>query len=581
MPAPLLIVTPQATFGELIRVSLEDTGQYLVRLAISGKEAQEIANRIHFQLVIIDSAITDIPFVPLCKNMLDIQKGIRLIVIPPDNDVNHPSLEGLLPHGYLSKPFYLPDLMKTVSQLLHERDIELHTATPYSVPIPPWVQDTFTLQMYLDQEMKDTQALAGLIGIYHPNLDNCSLRAWTGQLTAESAVELITLIFRYWNKDQNTDIMRFIRLAEEKRDFLIYATKMLGDFILVLAYDSKAPLSQIRPQTKNIAQVLSTIPPQKLNKSDEFKVTSIPAAPQDRHSKQNDWVSEEPTTSSKPEPEESESSFQSANIVKDSVLKSNPSISSEEYDEEDLVDVPNLTALLGSFPPPDPNLPATSNIEVDTKVFTVQEKPLTEWHNWQEAPLQISELPVADSSNLNLDEKTSDQTSEIAEVENYFLAEAPVNALEDTRPHVVTVLTSISQLEPVSSALSQINYTCILVPRLPQHYLTGDLADRLAQWIHQLCLAYGWRLEGIAIRPEYLQWTVQVAPSISPGNLVRIIRQRSSFNIFNRYTTLREQNPSGDFWAPGYLIVSGIQPPSAQLLREYIIQTRKRQGVIK
>jgi REP element-mobilizing transposase RayT len=158
---------------------------------------------------------------------------------------------------------------------------------------------------------------------------------------------------------------------------------------------------------------------------------------------------------------------------------------------------------------------------------------------------------------------------------------SPVDSLEDTRPHVVSTITNMGQLEPVSPALSLLNYTCVLVPRLPPHYLTGELADRLAGWVQQLCLAFGWRLEGISIRPEYLQWTVQVVPAISPGNLVRIIRQRTSQHIFVNYAHLAEQNPSGDFWAPGYLIVSGVQPPSAQLLREYIAQTRKRQGVNK
>ena len=86
-------------------------------------------------------------------------------------------------------------------------------------------------------------------------------------------------------------------------------------------------------------------------------------------------------------------------------------------------------------------------------------------------------------------------------------------------------------------------------------------------------------MEGLSIRPEYLQWTVQVAPSVSPGNLVKIMRQRTSMHIFNSFAHLREQNPSGDLWAIGYLIVSGSQPPSPQLLRDYIIQTRKRQGI--
>jgi REP element-mobilizing transposase RayT len=144
---------------------------------------------------------------------------------------------------------------------------------------------------------------------------------------------------------------------------------------------------------------------------------------------------------------------------------------------------------------------------------------------------------------------------------------------------VLTTLTSLDQLEPASPGLSLLNYTCVLVPRMPQHYLTGDLSEKIGQWVHQLCLAFGWRLEGIALRPEYLQWTVQVAPTISPGNVVKIVRQRSSDMIFTQFESLRQQNPSGDFWATGYLIVSGSQPPSAGLMRDYIQQTRRRQGI--
>ena len=40
-----------------------------------------------------------------------------------------------------------------------------------------------------------------------------------------------------------------------------------------------------------------------------------------------------------------------------------------------------------------------------------------------------------------------------------------------------------------------------------------------------------------------------------------------------------KKNPSGDFWAPGYLIMGGSQPPPVQLIKEFIGQTRQRQGI--
>jgi REP element-mobilizing transposase RayT len=122
-------------------------------------------------------------------------------------------------------------------------------------------------------------------------------------------------------------------------------------------------------------------------------------------------------------------------------------------------------------------------------------------------------------------------------------------------------------------------YTCILIPCSPQHFLTGELADKLGLWVPELCSSFGWRLEGLAVRPEYLQWTVWVTPTVSPSGLVRIIRQNTSVRIFALSDKYRINNPGGDFWAPGYLMVRGSQPPASQLLRSYIERTRRNQGI--
>jgi REP element-mobilizing transposase RayT len=123
-----------------------------------------------------------------------------------------------------------------------------------------------------------------------------------------------------------------------------------------------------------------------------------------------------------------------------------------------------------------------------------------------------------------------------------------------------------------------LTYACLLVPRFSAHYITGDLADRLGEWLPNICIAFGWRLEYLAVRPEYLQWVVNVQPNTSPGYLMRIMRQQTSEKIFSELIRLKKENPSGDFWAPGYLIMGGTQPHPPQLVRDYIRQTRQRQG---
>ena len=97
--------------------------------------------------------------------------------------------------------------------------------------------------------------------------------------------------------------------------------------------------------------------------------------------------------------------------------------------------------------------------------------------------------------------------------------------------------------------------------------------------MQETCIAFGWRLEYISVRPDYLLWIVNVPPATSPAYLMRIMRQRTSVKIFDDFPRLQKENPSGDFWAPGYLIMGGSQPPPVQVIKEFIAQTRQRQGI--
>ena len=151
--------------------------------------------------------------------------------------------------------------------------------------------------------------------------------------------------------------------------------------------------------------------------------------------------------------------------------------------------------------------------------------------------------------------------------------------LDETRPHSITEVAGRMITESASPGMAQLNYACLLVPRFTAHYMTGDLADRLSEWMPNICIAFGWRLEFLAVRPEYLQWVLNVTPNTSPGYLMRIMRQQTSEKIFSEFPRLKRDNPSGDFWAPGYLIMGGIQPHPPQLVKDYIRQTRQRQGI--
>jgi REP element-mobilizing transposase RayT len=146
-------------------------------------------------------------------------------------------------------------------------------------------------------------------------------------------------------------------------------------------------------------------------------------------------------------------------------------------------------------------------------------------------------------------------------------------------PDLSTTVHLADRLDPLSTEVYNLPFTCVLVPRFPGHYLIGDLAESLSMWYPQICLAYGWRLEGLSVRPEYIQWMVRIPPTTAPDVLLTILRQHTSQRIFEAFPRLRAENSSGEFWAPGYLILSGIQYASATLLADFIRHTRQRQGI--
>jgi len=136
-------------------------------------------------------------------------------------------------------------------------------------------------------------------------------------------------------------------------------------------------------------------------------------------------------------------------------------------------------------------------------------------------------------------------------------------------------------VDPVSPSMYNLTYACVLIPRFPNHHLSGEVAKRLSDWINHLTVAFGWRLEHLSIRPEYVQWLVNVPPNTSPGYLMRTIRQHTSRRMFIEFPSTEADNPSGDFWAPGYLILGNPQPPPPALVQEFIHNTRKRQGLVE
>jgi len=133
-------------------------------------------------------------------------------------------------------------------------------------------------------------------------------------------------------------------------------------------------------------------------------------------------------------------------------------------------------------------------------------------------------------------------------------------------------------LEPLEQNPYEVSYTCLLLPRSKSHLLLDELANPLKTTLEQTSISFGWQLDFLSIKPEYLQWVIRVPPSTSTTYVIKVVRNQLSNKIFIDFPHYKSDDHIDDFWAPGYLIFWGSQPHPPEIIQRYIQQTRKQQG---
>lgn len=394
-----------------------------------------------------------------------------------------------------------------------------------------WLSDANKAAQHLTRLTLESSAQAALI------TRQGNMWAYAGQLSQEAAKELTVAVTRHWDGQRGSDLLRFVRLESTKAEHMLYATRIADEVVLALVFDAETPFSTIRMQAGQLVNRLST-----------------PGLTE----------ALEPLREQEPLPASHEA----------------PTQFTEEEGGAD-PEIPNIASILQDVPPPSPSLSKGQPQSPDQS--GAPSAPPRPFSRESSPAVHVNDLLVSNQNDQTVEHAVEELNATMPS-KSRRRPETPVRRpapgeLDETRPHSITEVAGRVMLEPITPGLYNLTYACLLVPRFTSHYLTGDLSDRLSEWIPQICIAFGWRLEYLAVRPEYVQWVVNVPPSASPGYLMRIMRQQTSEKIFAEFPRLKKENPSGDFWAPGYLIMGGTQPHPPQLVKDYIKQTRVRQGL--
>lgn len=772
MPKGVLIATPHATFGELLRLSLEESGRYVVRTVTTAQEALANGYRNGIELIILDSDLPDASVVEVGNRLRQKDPAICLVVIPPENNPRHPKLAGFTADGYLSRPFYTPVLLEMLDTLLERENLD-ETRNNHLPQHPdphgqlPWLENTMLATQFLATLLLETSAHTALL------MRGAQLLTCAGSLSQEVVEEASGILSRYWSKTAQRELARFLRTADGD-EYLLYAVPILGNVMLGMLFDTAIRLTQARVQSLKLARVLISEPPEvKLPESQLFiesavseapapveqqppaevppfvpqpeEITSTPMAEENiafpetpapetssetesplqtlRRLLQNEedrtaaeevelilppseWrdgreEQREKAESAVPFESSEEASFADQPTEISSMIPEEPVVETEENEAkppemlipeetewvferiepteqttekeglpelgeaafpEELPFVKGETEPSVESEPSSPDLPDTailSPLELEDEsagepsvfltesrseeeAFVSEQPPFSaegleafeqmeqdefaaRGEDFSDADLRqlldmLADMPTPDPEKMERmetehpvdeweysDEKIAfpwedtaanpvsspdpDATlpvtiaglpPESVEITRAIGVTRPVlrihDAGEDTIP-VGTRRPGQSDLPP-ASAYEETHqlYTCVLVPHPVRLSLSGKLAQALSQWITEICQSFGWQLENVAVYSQYLLWTVRLTPNVSPGNVVRLIRQYTAQRIFNQFPNVQYIVSGNDFWAPGYLIVRGSQPPAIGVLTEFIETAHRRQG---
>jgi REP element-mobilizing transposase RayT len=556
-------MTPVRSFGEFIQQALDDTGLFSATLVHDKKLLMDQVSTGGFIVVVLDLDLEPNP-VGLIRSLNNFDEDLRIIAMQDNANRGEIELNGLklakFIDGIFSFPLFL-DVLNTVvsdlpglaiSPLVVERGVTSFPSqltrgkkTFFPRQAPEWLNDVERAAQYLTRLSLKSAAQAALIS------RKDQLWAYAGHLARPAADELALSVWHYWDRDGGSDLARFIRLKANDGEYMLYATGLGGNYVLALAFEIETPFSEMRTEANTLARRLKS-PPRELPPFEFGATLPRKVSTQNRENLANNQAISHPI------------------MENDKGLDQDLANGRQAFFED----------LLSAVEIPDPDV-----VPSPISAKSVPDKEII-----RDNTDDIDKDKRRPSRNKNLQESTPNNMNRI-EMDNVMLGDLPHGFLsnqgnvdggrfaDDKIQESQKTPMEFEDYYPTTPSFHNLTYACILVPRMPKHRLVGDLVTSLHHWIKQLAVVSGWRLERLVIHPEYIHWVAALSPDIPPGEMIADLRQRLSKEIFGENPRLARENPSGDFWAPGFLIINGRDPLPEGMVDTYIEKTRSRQGV--
>lgn len=536
MPKSILVATPDGAFGELLRSSLMEKGEYNIQLVQTGTDVLASISSLVFDLAFLDAEIKDQPVELLIDAVRIKLPGIKVVVIPPPDKEDYPSAGELGADGILKKPFYAPDLVSITEGIFSgkspEKPAEPRSDMPFDDIVLP-VTELATQENLLEKDelvkwFSESSALAAVI------IKGESMIASVGELADSSLHELINDIQGRLAPGSREEMIRFRSLGSTGQDRMIYAVHLTPELTGISVYEVATLFSAARAESAILRQAL----------------TNVAAPGEPAASAKGAWAPENEIGAAAPATEKPGLDEPPEPVLKEGPLDGE--VKPQPVPDND-----------GNPPEKEKQVSTQTGIGIPEPAARDEGAGVNAAQPGQALPDEPQ--PQSDSLVEKIEIAPPEPENSGAESlsENDIMA-----AITPERPD----LAKTAELAPATSRSLQelVHQSFILVPGDPKTFLTGELADDLAKWLPEICAVHQWDLDAIAMRPVYMQITVAVPDYLPSQETIKTLRNESSNYIFLKYPDRRSTSHGQDFWAEEHLEFDREKPVSQHDLRIFI-----------
>ncbi len=118
----ILIIDDEETFGQMVKLNLEETGEYQVRMETEGKYALSSAREFKPDLIFLDVIIPDVDGGEIARQFKSEKdlKSIPIIfltaIVKEGETVSHNGIIAKYPHPCLAKPITMEELIDCIKK---------------------------------------------------------------------------------------------------------------------------------------------------------------------------------------------------------------------------------------------------------------------------------------------------------------------------------------------------------------------------------------------------------------------------------------------------------------------------------